>query len=93
MGTLAVGMTGFNWILVAQGNDETPMLVIVLAAVAMFGAGLFWLWLIVHAAKNPWFTPAERVMWVLVILVMGCLGMLLYLIAAGKREPDEPPRA
>ena len=71
----------------------------VLAAVfARFGAGgpfcgfsllgalllAFWIWTLVDAINNPSLDSNKRLIWILVIVLVGPLGSLIYLVAGPK---------
>ncbi len=60
---------------------------------ALFGGGLivsgvggiislicaiFWLWMLFHAITNPGLSGNERLLWVLVVFFLPCLGAILY---------------
>jgi len=44
-----------------------------------------WIWALVDAIKNPRLTDNERLIWIIVILVTGCLGAAIYLIVGRKK--------
>ena len=39
----------------------------------------FWIWMIIDAIQNKGLTDGEKVAWVVVIVLLHCLGALLYL--------------
>ena len=49
-----------------------------LVGLAMFA---FWVWSLVNAIKNPKLDSNMRLIWVLVIVLVGPLGSLIYLLA------------
>jgi hypothetical protein len=70
---------------------------------ALFGGGLFLLWLLlmavalvlfiwalVDAIKNPGLSDTERIVWILVIIFVGCLGPILYLLIGKNKTPRGP---
>lgn len=64
------------------------MIVLMLLA---FGVGLaclaFWIWMLVHAIKNPGLSDAERIVWVLVIIFVQILGAIIYFFAGKPKQP------
>ena len=47
----------------------------------------FWLWTLIHAVQNRALNDSERMTWILVIVLGGACGSVIYLIvAAMKRE-------
>ena len=44
-----------------------------------------WIWALVDAIKTPRLTDNERLIWIIVILVTGCLGAAIYLIVGRKK--------
>ena len=75
-------------ILLQQVGVEQRMQAIAMGLVLLTVMGV-WLLVIIQAAINPAFSPAERILWVMIIIGMGCIGALLYFVAAAKREPEE----
>ena len=70
---------------------------------ALFGGGLFLLWLVLVAAalvlfiwalvdaiKNPNLSDTERIVWIIVIIFVGCLGPILYLLIGRNKTPRGP---
>jgi hypothetical protein len=39
---------------------------------------IFWIWMLIHAIKNNGLSGTERVVWVLVIFFLPCVGALIY---------------
>jgi hypothetical protein len=50
-------------------------LVRVVVGVAAF---VFWIWMLIHAITNKGLSGAGKIVWVLVILFLPCLGALIY---------------
>ena len=42
---------------------------------------IFWIWMLVDAIRNPRLVGNQRVIWVLVIIFLPCLGSLIYYFA------------
>jgi hypothetical protein len=45
---------------------------------------VIWLWLLIDCIKNPNLTSNERIIWVLVIIFLPCLGSIIYFFAGRK---------
>jgi hypothetical protein len=46
---------------------------------------VFWIWMLIDAIQNPRFVGNERIVWVLVIIFLPCIGSILYFfIGRGK---------
>lgn len=56
----------------------------------LLGIGLL-IWALIDAIKNPGLTDNERIIWVIVILLVGCLGPILYLMT-GRNKAGGPGR-
>jgi uncharacterized RDD family membrane protein YckC len=57
-----------------------------LAVIALL-AFVFWIWMIIDAIQNKGLTDGEKVAWVLVVVLLHCIGALLYfLIGHPKRN-------
>lgn len=50
---------------------------------------VLFLWALIDCIKNPNLSDTQRIIWVLVILFVGCLGPVAYLIAGRNTVP--PP--
>jgi hypothetical protein len=50
---------------------------------AIFGllTFIFWVWMLIDAIKNPRLDGTQRVIWVLVIFFLPCLGSIIYYFA------------
>lgn len=55
------------------------VLLIVSGGLLVLGLFAFWLWMLIHALRNPGLTDGERVAWTVVICLTHLLGALLYL--------------
>jgi hypothetical protein len=42
---------------------------------------IFWVWMLIDAIKNPRLQGNQRLIWVLVIILVPCLGSLIYFFA------------
>jgi len=42
---------------------------------------IFWVWMLIDAIKNPRLDGTQRVIWVLVIFFLPCLGSIIYYFA------------
>lgn len=47
---------------------------------------VIWLWLLIHAIRNKGLTDGERIVWVLVIIFLPCLGPLLYFFIGRPKQ-------
>ncbi len=57
------------------------MLVLLLAALALFA---FWIWVLVWVYKDAERRGMEGVLWLIVVLVAGVIGLIIYLIIRGS---------
>ena len=48
--------------------------------VAAFGLAtfVFWLWMLIHAITNKGLVGTEKIVWVLVVILLPCIGSLIY---------------
>ena len=60
------------------------MMLIGLAALVLF------VWALIDAIKNPNLSDTERIVWILVIIFVGCLGPILYLLIGRNKTPRGP---
>ncbi|UCD02675.1 MAG: PLDc N-terminal domain-containing protein [Candidatus Aenigmatarchaeota archaeon] len=60
-------------------NFIIPLILIILAILAL-SLLLFigWLWMIIDCAKREKFKSGDRVVWILLLVLLGPLGMILY---------------
>jgi len=42
---------------------------------------IFWIWMLIDAIQNPRLDGNKRIIWVLVIIFLPCLGSLIYFFA------------
>jgi formate hydrogenlyase subunit 3/multisubunit Na+/H+ antiporter MnhD subunit len=52
-----------------------------LSALGSLLALIFWVWMLIDAIKNPRLQGNQRIVWVLVIILVPCLGSLIYFFA------------
>ena len=45
----------------------------------------FWIWMLVDAIQNPRLEGSQRIVWVLVIVLIPCLGSIIYFFAGRSR--------
>ncbi len=50
-----------------------------LAIIALL-ALVFWIWMIVDAIQNKGLTDGEKIAWVIVVVLLHCIGALLYFL-------------
>ncbi len=64
-----------------------PMLAFVPVISGVFGLITFviWLWALIDAIQNPRLVGTEKIVWVLVIIFIPCIGALLYFLLGRKR--------
>ena len=46
----------------------------------------FWIWMIIDAIQNKGLTDGEKVGWVLVVVLLHCLGALLYFLIGHPKQ-------
>ncbi len=51
----------------------------VLSALAGLATFVFWLWMLIHAITNKGLVGTEKIVWVLVVILLPCVGSLIYL--------------
>ncbi|HUC86439.1 MAG TPA: PLDc N-terminal domain-containing protein [Candidatus Acidoferrales bacterium] len=73
-----------------MGPEFLPVIVLLLGlciilplAVALFA---FWIWMLVSAVQNQGLTEGEKIAWVLVIVLLHCLGALLYFLVGHPKR-------
>ncbi|MBS3091413.1 PLDc N-terminal domain-containing protein [Candidatus Pacearchaeota archaeon] len=49
---------------------------------------LFWIWMIVDVAKRHFKNDAEKIVWILVVVLAGWLGALVYFIIIRSTNPN-----
>lgn len=72
-------------------------LVIFFIIMAIIGlvAFIFWIWSIIDCVKRDFPGDNEKILWLVIIIILGVLGSLIYLIAGRKKgtiktQPDTP---
>jgi hypothetical protein len=80
-------------LLAQQPDDGTGMLlaggfIVIWGLLVLVGFVLF-LWALIDCIKNPNLSDTQRIIWILVILFVGCVGPIAYLIAGRNTAP--PP--
>lgn len=73
---------GGGWL--AGGAMMLLPILLGLVALALF------VWALVDAIKNPNLSDTERIVWILVIIFVGCLGPILYLLIGRNKTPSGP---
>ncbi len=43
---------------------------------------VFWLWMLIHALTNKGLVGTEKIVWVLVVILLPCIGSLIYFFIA-----------
>jgi len=46
---------------------------------------IFQIWMLIDAIQNPRLSGSQRIVWVLVIILMPCLGPVLYFAVGGSK--------
>jgi hypothetical protein len=59
-------------------------------AALTLGALALLIWALVDAIRNPNLSDAERIVWILVIIFVGCIGPILYLAIGRNKTPRGP---
>ena len=49
---------------------------------------IFWIWMIVDCAKRKFKNDTEKIVWLVVIVLLGWLGALVYLIVIKNINPN-----
>ncbi len=57
--------------------------------IGLISLALF-IWALIDAIKNRNLTDTERLVWILVIVFVGCIGPILYLVIGRKSTPRGP---
>jgi phosphotransferase system glucose/maltose/N-acetylglucosamine-specific IIC component len=78
-------------LLLAQNNDAAAgiaglgcFLIIGLLSLAALG---FWVWMLIDAIQNPRLDSNTRLIWILVIVLTGAIGALIYFVAGRNKSP------
>lgn len=70
----------------APGMQE--IIVIGLIIVLLLGTTAVWVWSIVHCAKNQRLSDNNRIIGIILIVVLGLLGSLVYLFLPRESPPE-----
>ncbi len=62
-----------------------PLLLLLVGGIISLTSLVVWIMALVDAIKNPRLSDNERLIWVIVILLTGCLGALIYFIVGRKK--------
>lgn len=82
MGTLAQSSGGGAGGAVAGGLFLVFFLFFALFSIACLA---FWIWMLVDCARREFDGPNDKLIWILVIVLAGALGALIYLCAGRSR--------
>lgn len=64
-------------------------LLFILFAIVWLALVIFWIWMLIDAIKNPALDDTQRIIWVLVVILLGWLGAIIYYFAGRQRStPD-----
>ncbi|HKI46840.1 MAG TPA: PLDc N-terminal domain-containing protein [Balneolales bacterium] len=66
--------------------QATFIFVLVIFSLALF---VFWIWTIVDCIRNPNFDDTRRIMWILIIVLLGFIGSFIYLFMASRGGDPE----
>lgn len=55
----------------------------------LFGLAAFvaWVWMLIHAVTNSGLSDAEKILWVLLIVLLPLLGVILYFFIGRPKKP------
>lgn len=71
-----------------NGIDGAPIILIILfGLVGIVGFGL-WLWSLIHCIQNRYLSDNNRLIGILMIVLLGIIGSLVYLFLPKEREPQ-----
>lgn len=79
-------------VLLAHNEGADPALfggIILIWALFVVSTLVLLIWALVDCIKNPNLSSTQRIIWVLIILFIGCIGPVLYLLVG--RHPAPPP--
>ena len=68
-----------------MGNIGWPELLILLI---FAGGGILWIWMIIDCAVNEP-SGSEKIVWILVILLGGCIGAAIYLLVRRPKRVQQ----
>lgn len=83
-------------LVLAQSADETGakvglalgafFIVVWITIVAIFLAGfIFWIWTIIDCARREFPQENDKLLWILIIVLLGVLGSIIYVIVGRKK--------
>lgn len=57
-----------------------PEIICLFGLIALFGT-IFWIWMIIDCAKNEPGNTNDKIVWILIVVLLGFLGALVYFFA------------
>jgi hypothetical protein len=66
------------------------LLAMLFAGLFILAAFAFWIWMLIDAITNKGLTEMEKLIWVLVILFLHCLGGLIYFFVGRPKRLLSP---
>jgi len=63
------------------GMNAMEIFIIVILSLAVF---VFWIWTIIDCIRNTNYDDTRRIMWVLIIVLLGFIGSIIYLVMAPR---------
>jgi hypothetical protein len=71
-----------------SGFEGAPIIVIIIfSLIALVGFGL-WLWSLIHCIQNRYLSDNNRLIGILLIVLLGLIGSLVYLFLPKETEPQ-----
>lgn len=67
------------------GAEASPLIMIVFLLLGLVGFAL-WLWSLIHCIKNRQLKDANRIIGIVLIVVLGLIGSLIYLFLPREAE-------
>ena len=67
------------------GFSAVFLILIVLIGLATFGV---WLWSLIHCIQNRYLNDSNRIIGILLIVLLGLIGSLIYLFLPRESEPQ-----
>jgi len=64
------------------------LLFIIIAGIAIF-ATVFWILMIVDAAKRKFETDGEKIAWILILVFIGIIGAIVYYFVVKKKDKSK----
>lgn len=61
--------------------NAMEIFLIVILSLAVF---VFWIWTIIDCIRNTNYDDTRRIMWVLIIVLLGFIGSIIYLVMAPR---------